>query len=176
MEYIDLFDRNRLPLNQTAIRGSKRPSNLYHQIVHVLIFNNQKELLIQKRQANKKLWPNLWDVSTSGVPHAGESSHQGAERETKEELGLTIDLSTTRPALTAHIDLGFSDYYIIEKNIQLKNLTISPREIQEVRFAKLEEIQELIDHNHFVPYLKEFIPLLWELYQNQGEIQKTHKR
>ena len=54
--------------------------------------NNKKEkTLLQKRCANKKLYPNTWDIAVGGHISAGEDALLSAKRELEEELGLNSD-------------------------------------------------------------------------------------
>ena len=55
MEIIDLYDKDRQALNETAERGSELPKGRYRLVVHLCIFNDNDEMLIQKRQTTKEL-------------------------------------------------------------------------------------------------------------------------
>ena len=66
---------------------------LWHKSVHVWIVNDKNEILLQYRSADKKLYPNTWDVSFAGHISAGESSIDAVIREGKEELGIKVDLN-----------------------------------------------------------------------------------
>ena len=39
MEIMDLYDKNRQPLNETAVRGTALPEGKYRIVVHLCIFN-----------------------------------------------------------------------------------------------------------------------------------------
>lgn len=54
--------------------------------VYAFIIDDKGNVLLQKRSANKKLWPNLWDVTTGGHVDSREFGRQALIRETKEEL------------------------------------------------------------------------------------------
>ena len=54
--------------------------------VYAFIIDDKGNVLLQKRSANKKLWPNLLDVTTGGHVDSGEFGRQALIRETKEEL------------------------------------------------------------------------------------------
>ena len=84
MELTSLYDKNRKPLNKQVDKYSKFEENEYMEIVHVCIFNEKGEMLIQQRTPNKK-WGNKWDISVGGCVTAGETSNISAEREIKEE-------------------------------------------------------------------------------------------
>ena len=62
--------------------------NLKHRAVHVLVFNSEGELFLQKRSRHKDCFPGAWDSSASGHLDSGESYDACAIRELKEELGL----------------------------------------------------------------------------------------
>ena len=52
---------------------------------------------MQKRSLLKESYPGCWDISSAGHLDAGEEPLQGAVRELKEELGITVPGSGLRP-------------------------------------------------------------------------------
>ncbi|CCQ19681.1 Uncharacterized Nudix hydrolase lmo0368 [Listeria monocytogenes N53-1] len=58
---------------KTHIRGEKLAPGELHLVVHVCIFNENGQLLIQKRQKDKEGWPNYWDLSAAGSALKGET-------------------------------------------------------------------------------------------------------
>jgi isopentenyl-diphosphate delta-isomerase type 1 len=62
---------------------------LKHRAVHVLVFNSQGKLFLQKRSLEKDCFPGAWDSSASGHLDSGEEYDACALRELKEELGIT---------------------------------------------------------------------------------------
>ena len=119
--------------------------------------------MIQKRQPFKKKWSGLWDLSAAGSAICGENSQKAAERETLEELGLKIDLTDCRPALTVHWDKGFDDIFILTMDIDTESLKLQAEEVEAVRWSSLKEILMMIDKGLFIPYEKSFIELLFRL-------------
>jgi len=130
-------------------------------VVHVCIFNPDGQMLIQQRQPFKRGWSNLWDISVGGSAVAGDTSRTAAERETREELGLAIDLSDDRPTITLHWEHGFDDYYVLTQAVDLNALQLQYEEVQQVRWASKEEILQMIDDGSFIPYEKSLIELLF---------------
>ena len=62
---------------------------VWHGSIHVLIVNQEKtKTLLQKRSAEKDLYPNMWDISVGGHISAGEDDLTSATRELKEELSI----------------------------------------------------------------------------------------
>lgn len=172
-ERVDLYDSNRLFLNKTMNRKDSPQSGEFFIVVHGLLINKFGDILIQQRVSSKELWPNLWDVSCSGALIAGESSQEGLEREIYEELGIRIDLSNTPPTLTASFEQGFSDYYVIKCDKILDELVIEPNEISDLKWVKPSIIFEYIDQHKFVPYNKQFLKALLEVYSHKSEIHLT---
>ena len=72
-----------LPRNE--IHGN--PS-LIHKVVHVLVFNREGALLLQKRSVHKDVAPGKWDTSVGGHVNAGEALDEAVRREMEEELGI----------------------------------------------------------------------------------------
>lgn len=169
MEIFDLYDINRVKVNETMIRGDKNPKDRYRTVVHLAIFNSQGKMLIQQRQKDKTGWPNMWDVSVGGSPISGDTSIEAIQRETEEELGLEIDFSGIRPAITFTFPEGFDDFYIINRDIALDEVKMQEEEVQSVAYATKEEIFTMIDEGKFISYSKDFISLLFYL-GNGGRI------
>jgi len=63
---------------------------LMHRAVHVLVFNSQGQVFLQKRSMSKDRQPGLWDSSSSGHVDSGEEYDACAVRELREELGLHV--------------------------------------------------------------------------------------
>ncbi len=76
-----------------APRAKVHENNWRHRAVHILIFNGEGEVLLQKRSAWKDRHPLLWDSSAAGHLDANEEYDSAATRELKEELGIFTKLS-----------------------------------------------------------------------------------
>ena len=161
MEQFDLYTADREKTGRTMTRGEPTPEGFYRLVVHVCIFDPQGRMLIQQRQPFKRGWSNLWDISVGGCAVAGDTSRKAAERETREELGLEIDLTDVRPTMTIHFEHGFDDYYVLTQQLDLKTLRLQPEEVQAVRWATREEVLQMIDDGRFIPYEKSQIELLF---------------
>ena len=162
MEILDIYDRDRHRTGKTYLRSEKIPEGGLRLIVHILIFSDRGELLIQQRADHKKMG-GLWDISCGGACKAGEDSQDGASRELKEELGLDIDLTNVRPILTANFDQGFDDFYVLRKNIEIKDLILQEDEVKDARWASRDEVFKMHANHEFVNYKESFISLLFDL-------------
>ena len=74
---------------RTETRENVHAQNLLHRSVHVLVFNKNNEVFLQKRSKLKDRNPGLWDSSAAGHLDSGESYDSAANRELEEELGIT---------------------------------------------------------------------------------------
>ena len=71
-----------------ATRREIHQKNLLHRSIHILVFNSQNEVFLQKRSMAKDENPGLWDTSSAGHVDSGETYDDCAHRELWEELGI----------------------------------------------------------------------------------------
>ena len=173
MELFDLYTADREKTGRTMERSERTPPGIYRMIVHVCIFGEDGRLLIQQRRPTKKAWPDRWDLSVGGCAVAGDSSRSAAERETREELGLSLDLPDARPALTVYWERVIDDIYILTRPVELASLHLQPEEVQAARWAEKDEILRLIDEGLFVPYDKSFIEYLFFRRNHSGSLTRS---
>jgi 16S rRNA (adenine1518-N6/adenine1519-N6)-dimethyltransferase len=72
-----------------ASRHDVHAQGLRHRAVHVLVFNKEGELFLQRRSPWKDMHPSCWDSSAAGHVDAGQDYDPTAERELREELGVS---------------------------------------------------------------------------------------
>lgn len=168
MEIIDLYDKNRQLLKETAVRGDKLPKGRYRLVVHICLFNERDEMLIQKRQTTQNIFANLWDLTAGGHVDAGETSSEGIQRELSEELGINMDMSDEVPKFTVTFKNGFDDVYLMRTNVSLDELTLQEEEVQCVKWASEREIIEMIECGEFIPYKEAYIHLLFAYIDGDG--------
>jgi isopentenyl-diphosphate delta-isomerase type 1 len=138
-EICDIVDANDCIIGQ-ATRKHIHQNKLLHRSAHILVFNSQKELFLQKRSLFKDESPGLWDTSSAGHVDAGESYDDCAHRELFEELGIKtisqpfMKLSACQETHGEHIQVYtcFTDDAIL----------INSEEISEGVFFDLPEIQK----------------------------------
>lgn len=161
MEIFDLYDKNRIKTGKVIERGKPVPRDAYRLVVHVCIFDGRGRMLIQRRKEDKASWPGYWDFSAGGSAIVGENSCEAAERETREELGLILDLSETMPCMTIYFSEGFDDVYGILCHADVERLTLQETEVSEVKWATEEAICAMIDSGSFIPYDKNMVRFLF---------------
>src|SRR5262249_4130993 len=90
-EQFPVVDKNDRILRY-ATRSEVHANNLRHRAVHILIFNQAGEVYLQQRSRWKDRHPLKWDSSAAGHVADGERYNDTAQRELKEELGVTVAL------------------------------------------------------------------------------------
>lgn len=143
MEYRDLYNVKRELTGERILKNDIIPDNRYIMMVVIFIENNNHEFLIQKRVSNKG---GKW-ATTGGHPKSGESSLEGIIAEVGEELGIKINF----PILFKRAEgkNTFCDLYYLKKNISLSDLTIQAEEVENVKWASIDEIKRLMKNDEF---------------------------
>lgn len=145
MEIRDLYDENKTPTGKTFVKGEQVPKGYYYLIVIITIQNSKGEFLIQKRVERKG---GRWAL-TGGHPTAGQTSLEGIRTEVQEELGLDLNNDKLDLFKTVTVNDQFFDLYYLNKDIQLEEITIQKEEVDDVKWATLEEILKMNENNEF---------------------------
>ncbi len=176
MENWDIYTQNREKTGRTITRGDNLGNNEYRLAVHICIFNNKNQMLIQQRQPFKKQWANMWDITVGGCAKSGETSQQAIQRELFEELSLKMDFTNVRPQLTINFENGFDDIYMVQldNNIEIDNLQLQYEEVQCVQWASIKEIEEMIHRGVFIPYYENLIKLMFDMKGTYGCFDNNH--
>ena len=139
---------------EVASRDRCHTEGLWHRAVYGFVIDKNENVLLQKRSANKKAWPNMWDVTVDGHVDAGEFGRQALIREAKEELGLDITdddikylVGSTSIDTAKGINKHFNECYMILKDVDVSDIKLQEEEVSEVRYFSKAEILERIDNN-----------------------------
>lgn len=151
-ELFDILDENG---NKTGIQKTKKEMHeqgLWHQAVHVWIFNSKGEILLQKRAKDKDYWPDLWDISAAGHISAGETVKQAVVREIKEEIGIKVSLSQLKKMEIRkhekHIDeinyhnKEFDHVFLFRFDGDISKLKFEDKEVEGVKFISIKQLEK----------------------------------
>ena len=176
-EYVDIITENGEKTGRTCLKSEAHKNGILHASVHIWIFDTTKNVLNQKRAANKDTFPNLWDVSVAGHISAGEMARVSALREAEEEVGLTINsnqltfLTTFRKKIHHHknlIDFELHYIYLCEINFDIGSLKIQKEEVSDATSIKLADLTKQVKtlDNNFVPHGADYYELLFNEIAN----------
>lgn len=140
---------------------------LWHKSVHVWIVNDKNEILLQYRCADKKLYPNTWDVSFAGHISVGESSVEAVIREGKEELGIEVNLDKLNYVFTNREEIKykeidskeFVDIFILKQDIKLDKIEFQKEEVSDAKYVSIDEFFKLAKENKIMPHEIEYMVL-----------------
>ena len=157
IEYFDVLNEKGEFTNQIENREVCHDKGLWHKAVVVFIISmDNKKVLLQQRSANKKLWPNLWDITAGGHVLTGEFGYQTVIRETKEEIGIDItknDLEfiggTRSENISGNIiNRHFNEFYIVHKDVDVNDIVLQEDEVQNIKWFDNEEVINRINDNY----------------------------
>ena len=141
---------------EVATREECHKKGLWHRAVYAFIIDKNSNILLQKRSAKKKLWPNMWDVTVGGHVDAGEFGRQSLIREVKEELGIDITDDDIKYLVGSSsinikgdiINKHYNECYLITKDIDISKIKLQEEEVSEVKYFSKEEVLNMIDNNY----------------------------
>tara|TARA_R110001583_G_C5649795_1_gene408618 strand:- start:678 stop:1226 length:549 start_codon:yes stop_codon:yes gene_type:complete len=180
-EYIDLLNEDGKKTGESCLKSEAHKKGLFHASAHIWIFNQHKEVIIQKRAANKDTFPNLWDVSVAGHISAGEHPIISALREVEEEIGLSLLINqlkyigTSKKKIKHHatlIDNELHHIYICEINFDIQSLKIQKEEVSEIKKISLNTLINSIKDplNKFVPHGNDYYTFVFNEIKKYNSI------
>lgn len=89
--FIDCVDPADKPIGKVR-RSEVFQEHAAFRVVHVFVFNDEGELLLQQLGRGRNRNPLRWGSSVAGYLNAGEDYFDGAVRRLREELGLKTPL------------------------------------------------------------------------------------
>ena len=160
MELWDLYDENKNVTGKIHERGKLVPEGFYHLVVHVWIKNKDGLFLISRRDKSRESYPLRLECPGGSVL-LGETSLEGAIRETKEEVG--IDLSNIKGEMIyrkiRHHFRDIMDVWLFEYNGEVDLTKATTNEVCEVSWMKYDDIKNALVSGELVPTLDYFFDI-----------------
>ncbi len=174
-EFIDILNTKGELTGKTALKSEAHKHGWFHQTVHVWFYTENGKILLQKRAAVKKVFPNHWDVSVAGHIGAGEKTIAAAIRETKEEIGIEItaeDLAQIgyRKDEITHpngiLDNEFKHIFLCKLQKELHELTRQVGEVDALALFDISILKDASKHGNFmVPNMNHYYDFIYEKLQ-----------
>lgn len=157
-ELLSVVDENDQVIN-TQPRHIIHAQGLRHRAVHILVFNQQNQLFLQKRSMQKDLNKGLWDTSAAGHVDPGEDYTTSAIRETSEELGIPVQ-HTLKPLFKlAPTEKTGMEFIQVFQCLHDGPFTLNAEEIDDGIWFSPEEISKRVQDND--PTLTETFKIIW---------------
>ena len=91
-EELILVDENDKETGYLSKASAHDGAGTLHRAFSVFLFNANGELLLQRRAASKRLWPEFWSNSCCSHPRRGESLELATHRRLRDELNVRAEL------------------------------------------------------------------------------------
>jgi len=146
VEYLDLVNEN------DEIIGKEDRDVIYKndwrnfRVINIMIFTSDNKIIVPKRSADRRVFPNCYDCSVGGHVSSGETYEQAAYRELEEELGIT-NVELEEIAYFKPYDIGTSSFSKMYKLVYDKELNYDKKGIQKIYYMIKEEISKLIEED-----------------------------
>ena len=147
MEKYELVDRNgnkagKILTKMETYNLNNIPNGYYMPVVGVVIINENNEILLQKRSKFKKINPSKWGIC-GGKVDLGETPLDAGIRETLEEIGVLLNKEELKFLSTDIKEKAHFTVYYVRKNVDINECKLQKEELEEVKYFKIEELEEL---------------------------------
>lgn len=136
----------------------KKDCIYYHKPAWTWVYNDKKEILVQKRASCKKTLPNYWDMPCAGHVDAGEDTIDGVIREAKEEIGLILNKEDCK-FMFEYLEEDcheIGQVYFVKSNKAIEEFKLQIEEVSEIKWLNFDEFKKLLYSDKWVPYDKEY--------------------
>lgn len=151
MELIDVVDEDGNYTGKVMERSEVQRLKLPHWEVVIIVINDKKQVLLQKRSATKKFYPNKWALC-SGLVIAGESVDNAAIRELKEEIGVEFSKDELK---ILENNLNLTRFYYVICNKKEEEFKIQEEELSCVKWYDIAEVIKMIENHDESLIIKE---------------------
>lgn len=130
-----------------------------HRAFSIFVFNDEGELMLQKRADEKYHCPDMWTNTCCSHPKPGEEYEEAVHRRIKEEMGFDCPMEESFVfEYKAGFDNGLTEHemdhvYIGKYN---KDPEPNPKEVGDWKWIKPEKLKEDIEENpeRYTPWFR----------------------
>ena len=98
MELVVLVDENNKEIGTAPKDTVHSDHTPLHRGFSLFVFNQKHQVLLTKRAAGKKTFPDVWTNAVCGHPALNENAVDAAKRRLNDELGITgVDIKEVSP-------------------------------------------------------------------------------
>jgi isopentenyldiphosphate isomerase len=160
-EIFDVVDDDDNVIGKTT-RKEVHTKNLIHRSVMFFIFDKEGRIFVSQRTKNKEFFREYWSVGLGGHVNTGETYDEAVVREAKEEANMD-----EKPFFMGSFKLRIPNKSDNENArvygfITDKKLKFDQYEIKQGSFMTIEEMEEKITKEKFLPETKDLLKILKE--------------
>lgn len=166
-ETLDFVDKNDVVLGTVNREIANKDPRFTHREISILLFDADKNLVIQKRSKYKTVHPGWWSMLAGHVP-AGSEPEKVAYQELQEEYGLqNIKLSYLMKKYVEYDHESHFMYYFIAKYSGEK-INFDESEIEEVKIVSKSELEEMIRIGQV--FNDKYLPILRQIWSGELKV------
>ncbi len=158
----------------TMAKLEAHEKGVLHRAFSVFVFNDNNELMLQKRASHKYHSPNLWTNTCCSHQRVGENNIEAGQRRLQEEMGFVTELKDTIAFIyKAPFDNGLTEHefdHILVGNFNSEP-KINPDEVSEWKWMSLDNVKNDMQ-SHPELYTEWFKIIFDKFYQH---INLAHK-
>lgn len=165
-EIIDVLDeKTGEKTGETIFKKEAHKTGVWHGAIHIIIVDKEhNKTLLQKRCAQKQLYPNTWDIAVGGHISAGESDLTSAKRELEEELGLNssdyeikfVEKVQEKLNNNGVISNEYVSIFVVYADIDVNNIVLQEEEVGEIKWCSKDELNDFINKKVIIPHVREY--------------------
>lgn len=125
-------------------------NGLLHRAFSVFLFNDEGEMLLQKRAAEKYHSPGQWTNAVCSHPRNDETYKDGARRRVKEELGIDVEITEKFHFIyKADVGGGLWEHELdhVFTGIYNADFNLNINEVEAVRYISIENLDKEMAEN-----------------------------
>ncbi len=151
-EFWNVYDKFRNKTDKIIKRDSEErlKDGEYHIVITGIIQNSRNQILITRRNKNKKVYPGLWEC-TGGSVKTEESSIEAVIREINEEIGIELKPTEGKLLGTMQRSNYFRDVWKFKKDVLKEDINYNDGEVIDFKWVSLEEYADLYNKGEIVP-------------------------
>jgi len=171
-EELILVDRHDNEVGYGSKADCHDGAGVLHRAFSLFLFNEDGELLLQQRGAQKRLWPQFWSNSCCSHPRRGETLPVATMRRLSDELNIVADLEYVyRFCYQATFSEAGSENELCHVFLGRLNGEVQPNgsEIESIRFISKNGLDEELaaDPGRYTPWFKQEWKTLREDFSEQ---------
>lgn len=142
MEKVILVDENDVPIGEME-KMEAHEKGVLHRAFSVFIFNENNELLLQKRALSKYHSGGLWSNSCCSHPRIDETVVEAGTRRLVEEMGFSVPLEAVFSFIyRAELDNELTEHELDHVLIGRYNDApkMNPEEVEDWKYIGLDEL------------------------------------